>query len=1374
MKVAKLFQELGKLMNGQKELPVTLTFEPEFNELYLSYATNPSKLKYLELEGISPDKIDVGAMSHKYFTQRLADTSIDMNANANEELSANNYQAEVTKGILKLEGYYLLWRYTKKRFGLERANEAIKAIWNGDIYFHDASGHGIQVPYSYIGDTSIYVRINGIPQLVSMDSLFDRYVANVVEAPDRQYIELFSTREKHNELVLTCKKDTLEVFKGGQWVKINQLQKHRRHNDLLAITTEDGRTTVVTQDHPVVLKDGSTRYAKDISVGDTLMTSEVLPSIEQTVYVNPQLAYLMGLYLADGHKSQYSYKVTQNEGAIFDKAVSLAEHLGYTARVDSSRPNRFALTGATEMFNNMVLGGNSFTKRLPKDISSWNAPAKIALVCGLYDGEGSLSGNSLTIRVSNFALASQVTEILKQVGVEYVSLNAREVEKSRKGFKANTNIIYCVSFVPKQEDLVLFKQYAVKLTDYNYDYANNKFANKQAVGVVKKVITLKTGLGMHDYVYDISVDGELFYSNGLIQHNCFAFSTTPIMNEGRPYGQLHSVAPKRSDSFVAQVIEVCMDLSQEFAGAVAPSDFLVNLSYYLKKEGVDPDSKEGADYIINLWQKFVHVMNNKFRVSGQSPFTNISVFDRHNIKTIFEHTFFPDGTQVDVEYVMKVQKLCADWFSKGDPATQLPYRFPVMTSNMSVDENRDVLDEDFLKFVAKTNISKGVYNIYANEGTKIAMCMSGGTEIIYRDTNGVISKSAIRNIVENFRDDLGYEVLCNGKFVPIVNVVRTRPVEGKIMNIVLQNGHSINVTLNHPSIIVDTNGNLLEVESRNLKVGDRLPISKYGYKGSDLGDFDFDLGWLVGVYTAEGNIENENKTVKFSLNITESDYADKLANIIANKFGERINVNRDEENNSMTIRCTSKVLVEFVKRFIGGTTSKSKRIKSKLFSMSEAFRQGFVIGMIDGDGHIEASGKITVHTSNRDLMIDLSNICRSLGVNTSYYSSRNTTGDKKKFAHVCSFMRILPEWLNQHYSITNGNRSCIYEDCGDFYSVAIKSIEVKDYNEDVYDIEVSSNEHLFQLANGVITHNCCRFINDMERMSYRADSFGNGGLNIGSHRIVTINFARLGMKSNTEEEFFANLDYLMLLARDLLVVHREEILGRRIKAGFLKFFNPLHWFDLKMLFSTIGINGLYEMCYFLGMPMEQEDGQKFTEKVLLKVEDYALQFTKECGYSFNTEEIPGESTAVVFAKKDRLTGICEQPFELYSNQYLPVIADVNPIERIKLSGRFMNIVSGGGIVHLNIAEQIQNPEIMEALIRMTLKAGVPHFALNYSFGVCENGHTTICGTATTCPICGGKVIDHLTRIIGYFTKVSSWNSVRKDYEFPRRKFKTVA
>ena len=81
---------------------------------------------------------------------------------------------------------------------------------------------------------------------------------------------------------------------------------------------------------------------------------------------------------------------------------------------------------------------------------------------------------------------------------------------------------------------------------------------------------------------------------------------------------------------------------------------------------------------------------------------------------------------------------------------------------------------------------------------------------------------------------------------------------------------------------------------------------------------------------------------------------------------------------------------------------------------------------------------------------------------------------------------------------------------------------------------------------------------------------------------------------------------------------------------------------------------------------------------------------------------------------------------------------------------------------------------MKKLILMSLKEGVEHLAVNYGFGICVNGHTAIVGNGKLCPICGDTIMDYLTRVIGYFSKVSAWGEVRKDLEYPRRNFNQSA
>lgn len=199
---------------------------------------------------------------------------------------------------------------------------------------------------------------------------------------------------------------------------------------------------------------------------------------------------------------------------------------------------------------------------------------------------------------------------------------------------------------------------------------------------------------------------------------CVGASCLDIIQHGRPYGEPISMPPKRSDSYVAMCTEFLMDMSQEFAGAVAFTDFLVGLAWYTSREFEDDK------YITNRLQSFVHVANNKFRVGGDSPFSNISVNSERVLMEVFDNYIFPDGRKITdfMKEIMHVQKLFVEFMYKGRPeAGGLPYKFPVLTANFKKEslEDEEELNTKWFKYIARKN-HKGFINI--NTSPRFAMC----------------------------------------------------------------------------------------------------------------------------------------------------------------------------------------------------------------------------------------------------------------------------------------------------------------------------------------------------------------------------------------------------------------------------------------------------------------------------------------------------------------------------------------------------------------------------------------------------------------------------------------------------------------------------
>ena len=314
---------------------------------------------------------------------------------------------------------------------------------------------------------------------------------------------------------------------------------------------------------------------------------------------------------------------------------------------------------------------------------------------------------------------------------------------------------------------------------------------------------------------------------------------------------------------------------------------------------------------------------------------------------------------------------------------------------------------------------------------------------------------------------------------------------------------------------------------------------------------------------------------------------------------------------------------------------------------------------------------------------------------------------------------------------------------------------------------------------------CCRYENDLDDMNLSPDSFGNGGVNIGSHRVVTPNFVRCALKSGGDpQKFLDECDRVIDIAGKLLYIHRVDILQKRIDKNpeYLQFFGKLGWFSLDTMFSTIGLTGVYEVCQYMGYDILDDDGTEFTTDFMAYLKGKVKELRAEYGCVFNCEEIPGEQACVSLLNKDHIYFEYEDMSnvpddvkdafancKLYSNQYIPLINKADMITRLDLSGRFMKMISGGGVVHVNCDAQVDTDEKMYELIKYGAKCGVPHFAVCYRFGKCDDHPAVIVGQSrSTCPICGKPITRTRARVIGYFSDERNWHPVRQEFDAPYR------
>jgi ribonucleoside-triphosphate reductase len=203
----------------------------------------------------------------------------------------------------------------------------------------------------------------------------------------------------------------------------------------------------------------------------------------------------------------------------------------------------------------------------------------------------------------------------------------------------------------------------------------------------------------------------------------------------------------------------------------------------------------------------------------------------------------------------------------------------------------------------------------------------------------------------------------------------------------------------------------------------------------------------------------------------------------------------------------------------------------------------------------------------------------------------------------------------------------------------------------------------------------------------------------------------------------------------------------------------------------VGMTGLNEMIQqHLGQELhDSEESMRFGLKVIAHMKLLSDRYAARHKMHFVLEQTPAESTAYRFAKLDlkhypqQARGVVRGDLfrgeVYYTNSTLfNVGATVNPIERVKLEGRFHPLIEAGAITHVWLGEQRPPKEsLANFVIKIFQDTKNDQVAFSPEFSCCKKCQHTERGLVDTCALCGSQELDQITRITGYFTRVSSWN-----------------
>jgi anaerobic ribonucleoside-triphosphate reductase len=286
---------------------------------------------------------------------------------------------------------------------------------------------------------------------------------------------------------------------------------------------------------------------------------------------------------------------------------------------------------------------------------------------------------------------------------------------------------------------------------------------------------------------------------------------------------------------------------------------------------------------------------------------------------------------------------------------------------------------------------------------------------------------------------------------------------------------------------------------------------------------------------------------------------------------------------------------------------------------------------------------------------------------------------------------------------------------------------------------------------------CCRLRLDQKELRRRGGGLFGSNPQTGSIGVVTINMARLGYVSTSEDDFMARLDRLMELAKESLEIKRKTI-ENFTKMGlypYTKFYlrqvNQRFGEYWKNHFGTIGLLGMNEAIanFMSGESIVSIRGREFSLKILDFMRDKLSEYQDETGNIYNLEATPGEGTTYRFARMDkkrfgRILVANEEAYNRGAKPYytnssqLPVDFTEDVFEALDLQDDLQCKYTGGTVFHTFVGERMTVDGVKNMVKKISNNYHLPYFTISPTFSICPI-HGYLAGEHEYCPKCDADI-----------------------------------
>jgi anaerobic ribonucleoside-triphosphate reductase len=325
--------------------------------------------------------------------------------------------------------------------------------------------------------------------------------------------------------------------------------------------------------------------------------------------------------------------------------------------------------------------------------------------------------------------------------------------------------------------------------------------------------------------------------------------------------------------------------------------------------------------------------------------------------------------------------------------------------------------------------------------------------------------------------------------------------------------------------------------------------------------------------------------------------------------------------------------------------------------------------------------------------------------------------------------------------------------------------------------EKGNTYFVFDRGNTAKISECCRLSFKLEKSDFE-DAKQPWRMRYSAIQNVTINLPRIAYEAKGDDtKLFTLLTERVELAVKAHIQKRmflEKLLsqGERGPLALLtmnKDGQPyLRMHRVSYLIGMVGLNEMVQ--YHLGQEMHESDfAVKFGLKVIAHMKLLCDKFSKIHNMRFVLEQTPAESTAYRFARLDLkhysekagriVKGDISRGEIYYTNStYINISQPMDPIYRIKVEGLFHPLIEAGSLTHIWLGEKRPDTKAMANFVKKIFHLTEnDQVAFSPEFTTCLDCRKTMRGLLDICPYCGSDRIEGITRITGYFTRISSWN-----------------